>query len=333
MSEQFVWLLTAVLLLNLIFFTVAGRYRHRQLLDTIEIITMDDFPSQYLGNTRPIHIFLPPNHRNQVAQSSPVSPLYKVLYLNDGQDAEQLKLRETLARLTDRGWIEPIIVVAIPTNENRLHEYGTAVTANAQGYGSQAAAYARFLTEELMPVIEREFPVKSGPANTAIMGISLGGLSAFDIAWNHPHLFGTAGVFSGSFWWRAGEDDPYIPPNHLITHERVRRSDYRPCFRAWFQAATRDETSDRDNNGIIDAIQDTLELIDELAAVGYERGRDVIYVQVEGGRHNYHTWAHILPQFLEWAFPLLVAGTSHEPPAAGNNDEGHLMGSSPPRLH
>lgn len=332
MSELFVWLLTAVLLLNLIFFTAAGRYRHRQLLRTIEVVTMNNFPSQYLDNTRPIHIFLPPNHRSQASGRSLASDIgYKVLYLNDGQDAEQLKLRETLARLTAQGRIEPIIVVAIPTNENRLHEYGTAVTANAQGYGSQAAAYARFLTEELMPVIEREFPVKSGPANTAIMGISLGGLSAFDIAWNHPHLFGTVGVFSGSFWWRAGEDDPYIPPNHLITHEIVRRSDYRPCFCAWFQAATRDETGDRDNNGVIDAIQDTLELIDELAAVGYEWGRDVIYVQVEGGRHNYHTWSHVLPQFLEWAFPLLVAGTSHEPPAISNNYERDFMSSSLPR--
>ena len=321
MSEQFVWLLTAVLLFNLILFTVTGRYRHRQLLDTIEVITIDDFPSQYLGNKRPIHLFLPPNYRNQVALSNLVPPLYKVLYLNDGQDVGQLNLRETLARLTARGRIEPVVVVAIPTNEDRLHEYGTAVTANAQGYGDKAAEYASFLTEELMPVIEREFPVKTGPANTTIMGISLGGLSAFDIAWNHPHLFGTVGVFSGSFWWRAGEDDPHIPPNHLIVHETVRRSRYHPCFRAWFEAATRDETGDRDNNGMIDAIQDTVELIDELAALGYERGQDVVYVQVEGGRHDYHTWSHILPQFLEWAFPVVPLSSAKKLRQTGGTKE------------
>lgn len=303
MSEQFAWLFIAILLLSLIFFAVIGRYRHHQLLETIEVITIDDFISQYLGNKRPIHIFLPPGYRNLAARSSQVPRAYKVLYLNDGQDAEQLKLRETLARLIRRGRIEPIIAVAIPTNENRLQEYGTAITANAQGYGSRATEYANFLTEELMPIIEHGFPVKTGPANTAIMGISLGGLSAFDIAWNHPHLFGTVGVFSGSFWWRAGEDALDINPDHLISHEIVRRSPYRPHFRAWFEAATRDETGDRDNNGVIDAIQDTLELIDELEALGYQRGKDVAYVQVEGGRHNYHTWSYILPQFLEWAFP------------------------------
>ena len=134
------------------------------------------------------------------------------------------------------------------------------------------------------------------------MGISLGGLTAFDIVWNHPHLFGTVGVFSGSFQWRAGADDPYITPHHLIAHEMVRNSTYRPGFRAWFEAATRDETSDRDNNGVIDAIQDTLELIDELEALGYELGKDVVYMQVEGGLHDYHTWAQVLPQFLLWAY-------------------------------
>jgi enterochelin esterase-like enzyme len=225
--------------------------------------------------------------------------------MNDGQDVAELRLRETLARLMARRRIEPIIVVAIPTNEKRLHEYGTAVTSNDLGYGTMATEYANFLTEEIMPIIEHGFRVKAEAANAAIMGISLGGLSAFDIAWNYPHLFGTVGVFSGSFWWRADAENEYITPQQLIAHELVRRSPYRPGFRAWFQAATRDETGDRDNDGVIDAIQDTLELIDELEALGYKRGRDLVYVQVAGGRHNHHTWARVLPQFLEWAFPPL----------------------------
>ena len=302
MNEQAIWLVTAVLLLALTFFTLYGRYRYQQQVNVIEVITLADFPSQYLNNRRPIHIFLPVNYGNQVVHSNLVPPTYKVLYLNDGQDVEQLKLRDTLARLMLRKQIEPIIVVAIPTNENRIQEYGTAVTANAQGFGSQAKAYAHFVTHELMPAIEQDFPTQTGPANTAMMGISLGGLSAFDIAWNHHHLFGTVGVFSGSFWWRASADNRHIRPNHLIAHEMVKDSTYQPGFRAWFEAATRDETGDRDNNGVIDAIQDTVELIDELVALGYERGHDVVYVQVEGGRHNYHTWSQVLPQFLLWAF-------------------------------
>jgi enterochelin esterase-like enzyme len=68
------------------------------------------------------------------------------------------------------------------------------------------------------------------------------------------------------------------------------------------EAATRDETDDRDNNGVIDAIQDTLELIEALESVGYQVGKEVVYVEVEGGRHNYETWSKIFPDFLRWAF-------------------------------
>jgi enterochelin esterase-like enzyme len=215
-----------------------------------------------------------------------------------------LNLRYTLAQLYAARRIQPIIVVAIPTNEDRLHEYGTAVTVNAQGLGSKAAAYTRFLVEEVRPVIDREFRTVSGPENTAILGASLGGLSAFDIAWNHPEVFGSVGVFSGSFWWRASAADLQITPNALIMHAVVRRSQKRAGFRAWFQAATRDEVCDRDGNGVIDAIQDTLELMDELALLGYRPGVDMLYVEVKGGRHDYDTWTRVLADFLQWAFPL-----------------------------
>jgi hypothetical protein len=54
---------------------------------------------------------------------------------------------------------------------------------------------------------------------------------------------------------------------------------------------------------VIDAIQDTTELIDELARKGFRRGIDMVYTQVEGGEHNQATWGFILPYFLRWTFP------------------------------
>ena len=69
----------------------------------------------------------------------------------------------------------------------------------------------------------------------------------------------------------------------------------------WFQAGTLDEKSDRNNNGIIDAIDDTIHLINILKYKGYNP-EDIKYVEVQGGRHNFRTWAKILPDFLTWAF-------------------------------
>jgi enterochelin esterase-like enzyme len=154
-----------------------------------------------------------------------------------------------------------------------------------------------------MPLINNQYRTKQDPAHTAVAGMSLGGLSAFDIAWNHPDLFGIVGVFSGSFWWRAAQDETEVPPNELIVPQVVRQGAAQPHLRIWLEAATRDETADRDNNGVIDAIQDTQELIESLTAVGYHEGQDVIYIEIEGGRHNYETWSKIFPHFLKWAFP------------------------------
>lgn len=289
-------LLTAVLTFFLIAFTRWYHWQQERLTATITVVQLSDFPSQHLGNQRTIQVFLPPGYAAGEQD-------YPVLYLNDGQDVEALGLRETLARLIARGQIQSIIAVAISTNDDRLHEYGTAVTCNAQGLGSKAAAYAQFVTTELQPHINQQFRVCACAAQTAILGASLGGLSAFDIVWNHPHLFGTAGVFSGSFWWRAGEQDPHVMPGKFIAQEIVRNGRYHHGQRFWFEAATQDETSDRDGDGVIDAIQDTLALINELEKIGYSHEHAVKYVEVQGGRHNYDTWAAILPAFLTWAFP------------------------------
>lgn len=272
------------------------RERHARLLATVAVVTLPDFPSVHRRKPRPLHIYLPPGYQQSTRT-------YPTLYLNDGQDAAALKLRQTMATLIRRRQVAPFIVVAIPTGEERLQEYGTAVAANAQGLGQEAGAYARFVTAEVVPAIRQRFRVKPGAAHTAVWGASLGGLSAFDLAWNHPDIFGMVGVMSGSFWWRAAEAETAVPSGRRIAHSLVRRGPKRDGLRFWFEAATQDETHDRDNDGVIDAIQDTLELMDELAALGYERGREMVYVQVAGGRHHYHTWAQCLPHFLRWAFP------------------------------
>ncbi|MCL4263692.1 MAG: esterase family protein [Anaerolineae bacterium] len=289
--------LTAVLLAGLGLAWWWHRRRLHSLLATVEVITVPDFYSHHLENARPLHIYLPPqyHHTNQTC---------KTLLINDGQDREALHLQQTLATLYARRQIEPLVVVAIPTNEDRLEEYGTAVAPNARGLGSRAALYTLFVIEELLPFMRQNFRVSERAADTGILGASLGGLSAFDIAWNFPDEFGIVGVMSGSFWWQAADDETAVEPGERIAHSLVRQGLKREGQRFWFEAATQDEVEDRDQNGVIDAIQDTLELIDELEKLGYRRGKDVVYVEMAGGRHNYDTWARALPPFLRWAFPV-----------------------------
>jgi len=57
-------------------------------------------------------------------------------------------------------------------------------------------------------------------------------------------------------------------------------------------------------NGIIDSIDDTMGLIEELEKKGYDREKDIVYLEYEDGRHDVHTWGRAMPEFLRWAYGI-----------------------------
>lgn len=253
------------------------------------------FDSRLLGETRTIDVYLPRDYATENLLA------YPVIYANDGQDMGAVDLAGTLGSLCDANRMTPVIIVAIHATE-RVRDYGTAYVPNAQGLGAGADIYGQFLAAELMPLVESRYRVGRGPSQTAIMGWSLGGLSAFDLAWRHPDLFGAVGVFSGAFWWRTDDGDVAARQASRIMHRRVRETPGHPMLRMWFESGQQDEGADRDGDGVIDAVQDTEELIAELERKGYRRGRDMVHLTVEG-RHDLPTWQRLLPEWLSWAFP------------------------------
>lgn len=251
-------------------------------------------PSPELGNSRTITVYLPPGYTNDRE--------YPLLLAHDGQEMGTWNLAAALAAHHGAGRVTPV-VAAVPANHDRLHEYGTVGRLNHDGLGARAAEFQDFITETVLPLLRHRYQVSRRPAHTAVMGASLGGLSAFDLAWRRPDVFGVAGIFSGSFWWRTRNATAAEQQASRITHAVVRATAAKPALRLWFQAGTRDEDEDRDGNGVIDAIQDTTELINELAAKGFTPGRDVVYRETDGGLHHPSTWARELPEFLRWAWP------------------------------
>ena len=252
---------------------------------------------------RPVHltIILPPGY-------SPTGPLLPVLYLNDGQDIPRLHLNNVLDSLYNAQTIRPFVLIAPHANVDRIQEYGTATQADYLNRGSKAAAYTDFVLTELMPYVQTHYRVSTLPADNVIAGFSLGGLSAFDIGFHHPERFSRVGVFSGSFWWRSKKfSSAYDDDTDRIMHSLVRKSTTKPAVKFWLQTGTHDETSDRNNNGVIDSIDDTLDIINELTTKGFHREtagnqNDIRYVEVQGGEHNQKTWSAIMPDFLGWAF-------------------------------
>lgn len=231
------------------------------------------------------------------------SRAYPLLVLNDGQDSEAVKVKSTLERLVGEKVIPEIIVVGV-TAGDRMQEYGVAYRHDFHGRGKLARAYTDYILKELVPYVAYRYPISSSPAERAMAGYSLGGLSAIDIVWNHPNQFGKVGVFSGSFWWRKRDAGSFFYSDYRdrLMHLQVRRGKFKPGLKFWFQTGTRDEDNDRNKNGVIDSIDDTMDLISELTRKGYRPFHDIQYLEIKDGHHHPDTWAEALPSFLCWAF-------------------------------
>ena len=227
----------------------------------------------------------------------------RLLLINDGQNLEEMQLRQQLQELMESGTISPVLAVGIHANEDRKMEYGVIGHPDYLGRGARAAEHAAFVTQELLPYIAKTYNVPQFE-EIAYAGFSLGGLSALDITWNYPHLFKTAAVFSGSLWWRSvdQEDELYDDDKHRIMQQVIRHGNYKPGLHFFFQSGNMDETNDRNHNGIIDSIDDTLDLMAELVKKGYNREKDIYYLEMPDGRHDIPTWAKAIEPFLRWAF-------------------------------
>jgi enterochelin esterase-like enzyme len=250
--------------------------------------------SETLSRIVPVDFYLP---------ASPGSPEeMSLLLINDGQELGRLGLADILEDLYGRGQLTaPLLCAGIHAGTERKMEYGTAAVPDYQGRGGRAAAYTRFVLEELIPAIHHKYQVPVFKEK-AFAGFSLGALSAMDIVWNHAEEFSRLGLFSGSFWWRTKdkEDPAYNEDMDRIMHRQVREGGYYPWLRFFFECGTEDESEDRNHNGIIDSIDDTQDLIKELVAKGYDPATAIRYWEIEGGRHDVATWAKAMPEFLKW---------------------------------
>ncbi len=223
---------------------------------------------------------------------------YPILLVNDGQDFEALQMKACLEALYQQKKLKPLLVFGIMAGD-RMQEYGTATPTDYKNRGAKANVYTKFIINELLPHLHQQYPCKSTAKHQTFAGFSLGGLSALDIVWNHPQHFAQVGVFSGSLWWRSTPFNPSDPDADRIMHTMIQEGKKRAGLRFWLQTGTNDEQSDRNNNGVIDAIDDTLDLIEALKQQGYQ-DTDIRYVEVEGGEHNPATWGKVMGDFLSW---------------------------------
>lgn len=252
--------------------------------------------SEFLKREVIIDFYFPPKNTDPSNLS--------LLLVNDGQDLVTMKYEEILSELYEATEISNLFCVGIHCSKDRKNEYGTAKYLDYKGRGAKAGLFTRFILEELMPFIRETLFIYSFKEK-CFAGFSLGGLCALDIVWNHPREFNKVGVFSGSLWWRDKDQDEegFDEDINRIMHRQIRedKNTY-PWLKFFFEVGTQDETADRNNNGIIDSIDDTLGLIDILTAKGYRKNEHIRYLQLNDGRHDVPTWAKAFPEFLKWGW-------------------------------
>jgi enterochelin esterase-like enzyme len=242
-----------------------------------------------------IDIYLPPDYQLHPGTR------YPWLILNDGQDLPRMQFSKILEKLYYARQIPQIIVIGIHAGPDRIREYGTMRQPDYQNRGDRAPQYGQFLTAELIPYLQSRFRLSTDREDAIIAGFSLGALSAFDLAWAYPQIFGAVGVFSGALWWRWEPVNDQDPDASRILHDIVATTQNPPANQYyWFQTGTLDEEDDRNNNGVIDSIDDTLDLIRTLQSKGIPDGA-IRYYEMEGGRHEPATWGEAMPDFLKWS--------------------------------
>lgn len=264
-------------------------------------------PADSFAQIVQVNVFLPADYQSTDKRLPSV-------YINDGQDADAVALAETLQNLYDEKKIRPIIVIAVSMLPDRMATYGYSDRKAKQSlpaetrYGSvgmRAHDYSAWLAESLVPYIDAQYRTIAKPESRAILGWSLGAANAFNIAWNYPDVFSRVGAFSPSFWLSSKSADPTT----AIVQTIIQQKPMPEHFYLWLAVGDAEETDDRDGDGVIDVIDDSLAVIEALSAKVIQSGsanakHELKIMIFPDGQHNQQTWKQMLPDFLIWAYPL-----------------------------
>ncbi len=283
--------------------------------------------SRHLGGGRVIRVYLPPSYDSAPRQR------YPVLYLHDGQNVFSTagpdccfgwgswNLDRTADRLIAEGRMREVIMVAVDNGRSRYKEYRGLVQGAAKPVlrgqvtineidNARFEAYAKFLIEELKPWIDREFRTLKTPANTGVLGSSLGGICSLSLAWEHPKTFGLAASLSGSF---QIERQDFLK-NVLKPYDRRRKP-----LRLYLDSGVVDYTGDDDGRRDTDAVAA------ELRRIGWKQGKTLLHFtdehplgdaeldraglprhkwhEARGSQHNEFYWRLRVWRALEFLFP------------------------------
>ena len=168
-----------------------------------------EYDSKATGGKRKMVIYTPPGYSKDAK--------YPVFYLlhGSGDDETGWTRKGAAAVILDNLYAEkklvPMIVVMpngfarLPAPADAAAPQGTppaqpgGPAGRPRGMGRNSAFEADLL-KDIIPYVESHFPVKSGPENRALAGLSMGGGQALNIGLKHLDTFAWVGGFSSAIF-------------------------------------------------------------------------------------------------------------------------------------
>lgn len=231
-----------------------------------------------LNKKRRIWIYLPKYY----AASSKTFP---VLYMHDGQNLfnqqtasfDEWRVDESLDSLQKLTGKECIVVGIDHGGESRLSEYAPYdFEYNKNKFTAQGKLYVDFLAQTLKPFIDSKYRTKKSFENTFVAGSSMGGLISLYAVMQYPSVFGTAGIFSPSFWIAKQmytEAQQFINPNPI---------------KLYFYAGGKEDAN------LVNDLKKMATLFEQ------KQNIKVFTTVTEIGKHNEKYWQIEFPSFYNW---------------------------------
>ena len=249
-------------------------------------------PSQaYPGTQHTYWVYVP-------AQYDPSVPASLMIF-NDGQAFKNpvegdLRAPTVLDNLIDRREIPVMLAVFINPGrtpeqpEPTPQEWGDRTTNRPTEYNSLDDRYARVITDELMPALNKEFNIAKDPERRGIGGASSGAIAAFTVAWERPNEFRKVLSLIGSFTNLRG--------GHAYA-DIVRKSEKKP-IRIYLQDG-RNDNRGIGRNGNYDETRDWFFQNVRLMEALRDKGYDLNY-QWGMGKHSQKHGGAVFPDMMRW---------------------------------
>jgi enterochelin esterase-like enzyme len=255
-------------------------------------LRLHEFRSRVFRNTRFLRVWLPPGYDD--AENS--GRHYPVFYLNDGQNLFEAatsftgiewQVDETAERLIGEGAVPPLIIVGIDNaTKDRIREYMPHRSIHPMMLRVQGRYYPDFLMKEVMPFVERNYRVATGPENTGLGGSSLGALIALYTVMARPGVIGRLLLESPSLW-----------ASHRQAIKESRSVRIWP-ERIYVAAGTAEAASAEMSRTVVDDARELAAIL-RRAVLSEKRLRLVIK---DGAGHNEAAWAERFPEALQFLF-------------------------------